>query len=375
MVVIPIIENQFRMEGGVGDCSYARNSALQATAFVQVKEVLAKGLLNLELPTDGTVVAVADLGCSTGPNTVSVVNFVVGRLRQRFMDSDSDLMKSNMPDFQAFFSDLPSNDFNTLFQMLCALHNEDESPCIEGFRPRGSYFVAGVPGSFYKRLFPRSSLHIPPAVQDKNSPAWNKGESWINHPNRAVAEAYEQQAKEDLSMFLVHRATELAPGGLLFLLFGGREDASHPEKQLGSTHACVWTAELDEAWRDLANEGLIDADTRDSFNFPMYYRSVDEFQQAVNESSLFIVQSLHQTKVFAPTHEETERVTDPEAFARRRSNFFKSVLGGLVEAHIGPHLAQVFFKRLEHRVAENAKNLPEEAPYVLNVACLTRTRK
>lgn len=48
-------------------------------------------------------------------------------------------------EFQVFFNDHSDNDFNTLFKSL----------------PQSrSYYAAGVPGSFYSSLFPKSSLHF-----------------------------------------------------------------------------------------------------------------------------------------------------------------------------------------------------------------------
>jgi indole-3-acetate O-methyltransferase len=65
----------------------------------------------------------------------------------------------NPPEFSAFFSDLPSNDFNTLFQLLPPLANYGVSmeECLAANNHR-SYFAAGVPGSFYRRLFPARSV-------------------------------------------------------------------------------------------------------------------------------------------------------------------------------------------------------------------------
>ena len=78
-----------------------------------------------------------------------------------------------MPEFQVFFNDHTSNDFNTLFTSL---------------PPERPYFATGVPGSFHGRLFPNSSLDfvhssyalqilskVPKELLNKNSAAWNKG--------------------------------------------------------------------------------------------------------------------------------------------------------------------------------------------------------
>ena len=62
--------------------------------------------------------------------------------------------RDGAPDIQYFFSDLPTNDFNTLFQQL-----QDWKPRVadEG---KLQLYPAAVPGSFFERLFPSGSLHV-----------------------------------------------------------------------------------------------------------------------------------------------------------------------------------------------------------------------
>lgn len=95
---------------------------------------------------------VADLGCSSGPNTLLAISQIID-----IVHSLSQKHGHNTPEFQVFLNDLPENDFNTLFKSLPTfyanlLRNKGDilGPC----------FVSGVPGSFYSRLFPSRSLHL-----------------------------------------------------------------------------------------------------------------------------------------------------------------------------------------------------------------------
>lgn len=98
---------------------------------------------------------VADLGCSCGSNTINVVNVIINHIIKRY-----EALGCNPPEFSAYFSDLPSNDFNTLFQLLPPLANGvSMEECLAADNQR-SYFVAGVPGSFYRRLFPARSVDV-----------------------------------------------------------------------------------------------------------------------------------------------------------------------------------------------------------------------
>lgn len=74
---------------------------------------------------------ITELGCSIGPNTFSAMQHVVEVLKENF--------KNNTPEYQIFFNDHVTNDFNTLFLLL---------PIDR------SYYVYRVPGLFHGRLFP-----------------------------------------------------------------------------------------------------------------------------------------------------------------------------------------------------------------------------
>ena len=70
----------------------------------------------------GSVFRIADLGCATGINTLLVADTIVTAVKLTFIRHSVDV-----PEFQVFFADLPSNDFNTLFRTLPPLREDETS--------------------------------------------------------------------------------------------------------------------------------------------------------------------------------------------------------------------------------------------------------
>uniref|UniRef100_A0A0C9S2E0 TSA: Wollemia nobilis Ref_Wollemi_Transcript_19770_1289 transcribed RNA sequence n=1 Tax=Wollemia nobilis TaxID=56998 RepID=A0A0C9S2E0_9CONI len=357
------------MEGGEGDGSYALNSEAAASAIALSKPFLRKAINCMDLFFTESSLRIADLGCATGNNTLSTVDFVVESLKSRYGST------SPPPEFEAFFSDLPSTDFNTLFRSLAPRLSSRKN------ERKRSYYAAGVPGSFYERLFPKGKLHvaislsalhwmsrIPDAVLNKNSRAWNRGRAWIDGASIEVVEAYAKQSDEDLKAFLRCRAEEIVSGGLLFLLMAGRPDSEPLQNQLGdpvSRAKHPFTDCMDQAWNDLVNEGLIHEDTRDGFNIPAYMRSSKEIQQAFDHCNAFEIKCIEFRKVME--HSKTKQkqsLMDPVSYAKAKTNLVRATMGPMIVAHLGSSdLSDEFFKRFEKRAAPSLTMLNKICHY------------
>jgi indole-3-acetate O-methyltransferase len=118
--------------------------------------LLKEALDGVELHDPNIPFVVVDLGSSCGINTINVMDVIIKDITKRY-----EALGFNPPEFSAFFSDLPSNDFNSLFQLLPPIANYGVSmeECLAANNHR-SYFAAGVPGSFYRRLFPARSVDL-----------------------------------------------------------------------------------------------------------------------------------------------------------------------------------------------------------------------
>lgn len=104
---------------------------------------------------------IADLGCSSGPNALSVIWQIMDMVH-----AECCYLGRSSPEFRLFLNDLFSNDFNDIFVSLPAFYNRVNQDLGIGF---GSLFVFGVPGSFYGRLFPSNTLHF---VHSSSSLHW-----------------------------------------------------------------------------------------------------------------------------------------------------------------------------------------------------------
>lgn len=191
------------------------------------KELIHEAIINeLDLSimglshTSGTF-HVADLGCSSGPNTFSAMQNIIEAVELKLIQLAEHQDPSAL-EFQVFVSDQYDNDFNTLFKTL----------------PHSRiYFAAGVPGSFYGRLFPKSCLHfvyscyalhwlskVPEEIVDRNSPSWNSDSIHCTGSVKGVAEAYSARFRNDVEAFLNARTPEVVPGGLIVILISAVPD-------------------------------------------------------------------------------------------------------------------------------------------------------
>ncbi|KAG2682392.1 hypothetical protein I3760_11G189400 [Carya illinoinensis] len=369
------LERLLSMKGGKGETSYANNSQAQALHARSMLHLIEETLDGVQLNSSEVPFVVVDLGCSCGSNTIYIVDVIIKHMIKRY-----EALGYEPPEFSAFFSDLPSNDFNTLFQLLPPQANYGGSmeECLASDSHR-SYFVAGVPGSFYRRLFPARSIdvfhsafslhwlsQVPDSVLDKRSKAYNKGRVFIHGAGENTANAYRKQFQTDLTGFLASRSQEMKRGGSMFLVCLGRTSVD-PTDQGGA--GLLFGTHFQDAWDDLVQEGLISNEKRDNFNIPVYAPSLQDFREIVEADGSFAINKLEVFKGGSPL--VVSQPDDAIEVGRALANSCRSVSGVLVDAHIGDRLSEELFLRVERRAASHAKDLLEQLQFFHIVASLS----
>ncbi|KAJ1699855.1 hypothetical protein LUZ63_008367 [Rhynchospora breviuscula] len=198
---------------------------------------------------------VADLGCSSGPNT-----FILLIELMKIIGKQCERLGVQQPEMQFFLNDLPKNDFNTLFQ---SLDDFEEKLRAEKYAVNVPHFVAGLAGSFYERLFPSQSVQF-------------------FHSSYSLHWISQDQFKRDFSLFLKLRFKEVVPGGQMVLSFLGRKEKDIYDGELSSSWGLV-----SESLNSMVLEGLVEEEKLDSFNLPFYAPSMEEAKEVVSQRRNF----------------------------------------------------------------------------------------
>lgn len=319
------------MNGGEGPHSYAQNSHPQRQGLEQSKALIDEAIIEkLDIKHDSStsnVFRIVDLGCSVGPNTFLTVQNIIEAVQHKYQSQD---LSSHIPEFQVFFNDHTSTDFNTLFTTLPSERR---------------YFAAGAPGSFHGRLFPKASLHfinssfaahwlskVPKEVVDVNSSAWNKGRIHYTNASREVGEAYSAQFSRDMESFLSARAEELVPGGLMMLLLSSRPDKTLPTQYWLNP----FMEPLESCLMDMVNEGVLSEAKVNSFNFPIYSASPVELETLVQRNGCFSIERMK------PMDYISKKVLTAEE-VRAGSE-------GLISKHFGSEIMDELFDRYAKKI-------------------------
>jgi SAM-dependent methyltransferase len=230
-------------------------------------------------PSKGQPIRLADFGAADGGTSAAAWRKCIEHLRDRFTQAQ----------IQVTYTDLPSNDFSSLFKNLLGFGSSGANTFLTDIE---NVFVNACGIGFHEQLLPDETLDIgfsatamhyisekPCTIDDHVHMVGASGD--------ALA-AFAQQAKHNWEDLLLARARELRPGGRLVILNFGIDEQG---RYLGNTGGINMFNTFAELWSNMRNEGIISSDEFQNTAFPQYYRTVEEFCAPLKDQSSAVYQA------------------------------------------------------------------------------------
>ncbi|KAK4427750.1 Salicylate carboxymethyltransferase [Sesamum alatum] len=328
------VEKVFHMKGGVGDTSYFNNSSVQKSVAEKMKDITLDAIEQMYVTLRPRNLGIADLGCSSGSNALLYIKRMVGTVEKAAQS-----VQQAAPEFRVCLNDLPTNDFNTVFQALPDLYQElkkgrnNDAPSV---------YVAAYPGNFYGRLFPENSLHfvysfsslhwlsrVPPGIYDEQGMLLNRKSIYItkNSPTE-VCEAYAKQFRQDFSLFLKCRSEEVVTGGRMVLVLTGRSSPDFYCKD----NIFAWEL-LYQSFNILVSKGKVEEEKVDSYDVHYYGPSREEIEDEVRTEGSFKLDRVEMLK------KETDCTSSGAAIAKT----VRAVQESMLSHHFGEAMLDELF--------------------------------
>nr|QCP80351.1 methyltransferase 8 [Tanacetum cinerariifolium] len=339
-----------RMNTGNPESSYATNSSVQEIAIRKTEAVLKETIKSIaNLHGFPQCFNIADLGCSSGPNTLLAISNIIHEVHEVCKEKNL-----KPPQLQVFLNDLFGNDFNSVFKslpMFYANYNKEEGE-------NNLCCVSAVPGSFHGRLFPDHSMHF---FHSSTSLHWlsqvpkgienNKLNIYISEtspPN--VFENYRMQFQKDFTTFLESRSIEIVHRGRMVLTFLGRGNVDPCSDGSGRVMEL-----LGKSLVDAVNEGFVQESDLNSFNMPVYRAYKDEISETIHNQGSFSLDMLETFEInldpYDTNYENVLKASGEPNHGEGAAKTLRAVVEPMLVAHFGNSAMECVFKKLEERVA------------------------
>ncbi|KAF4375506.1 hypothetical protein F8388_024165 [Cannabis sativa] len=354
-----VVEQILHMNGGVGQTSYATNSSLQREVISNTRPTLDESITiycNKVLPK---CLRIADLGCSSGPNTLTAVSNIFD-----IIEASCQSLNINSPTFKVFLNDLLGNDFNVVFRSLSSFYEKLKKEKGDKFGP---CFITAMPGSFYGRLFPNNSMHVVHSssslhwlskvpkglVDDQTGEAHNKGNIYITKTSPAVVfKSYLDQFQIDFTNFLRYRSEEMVSGGIMILTFLGSIQSNFPKS--------IYEI-LGRTLNDMVKENIIEAKCLDDYNVPLYFPSAREVKSLIEKEGSFSLQKLNSFEIawdagFTTIEHTINNNEKHKSHGKYVSDYIRAVMEPILVKQFGETIMDELFDRFANKVNESMAN-------------------
>lgn len=339
-----------------GDGYYNRHSAMQAAGIARVLPIWEK--ISGSVPVGDETLVIADYGSSQGRNSMAPMRVAIAALRAK---AGPDRV------VEVIHSDLPSNDFASLFQ---AIAEEPESYLKDATK----VFPSAVGRSYFEPVIAPGTVHL----------GWNSWTlQWLSRNPVEVADhvlavfsedqaaplAVWEQAAQDWRDFIAARASELRPGAKLFCLFAAADNDRR-----------TWAWLFGELWGaavELGEAGLLSEHELMRMTLPLVGRTLGDIKEPFAKDGMFGGMALEHADVIItpdPFWADFVKSGDPAQLGRSWAGIWRGAVGPALAGALRPDRDRVavlddLFSRFAARVAA----APHEQQNAIALVILRKT--
>jgi hypothetical protein len=345
------------MEGGG---AYNRHALQQAAGGASALPLLQEAARRVILDSADRPIVIADFGSSQGRNSLRPMSAAIAALRERTGVDQA---------LSIVHTDLPGNDFSTLFEVL----QTDPDSYLRGQR---NVFPSAIGRSFYQRLFPENHVTLAwsayAVLWPSRVPAFIPGHFYSTRSSGTVLEAFNKQGEEDWRTFLSHRAKELRHGGRLVILVPARDDAGLHRTEPLQDHA-------NAVLGDMVSEGFLRPAERERMVLTAHPKSLQDLLAPFAGSGKFEGLAVEHCQVAPgpdPVWEAYQSHGNAERFAAQHAAFFRITFGPTLATALEPQdrdeRTAAFYARLDEGITRRVAREPVEMRAVLGTMVIAK---
>lgn len=304
------VSNEVRPSHGVmeGDGAYNKHAQPQAAGAAMATPFVQRAVEKIVLEPGNQPVIVADYGSSQGKNSLVPMGSALRNLRLRIGANRA---------ICVFHIDQPSNDFNSLFEVLSSdperyvLDEENVFPCAIG-------------RSFYEHVLPAESVHLGwsscAAMWLSRIPSLIPGHFWSVRATGSARMAFDMQAAEDWKVFLSLRSREMRAGARLVIVMPTLSD-DH------SSGTGVLMDNANAVLQEMVEEASITAAEYAGMVLGSHPRRKDDLLSPFAKEGHFqqlVVENYEESVPLDGAWIEYQNGGNEEVLARKRALFFRS---------------------------------------------------
>lgn len=308
---------------------YDNHSQTQRAAINASLPYIEKALSTIKLPSSEKPFVIVDYGCSEGKNSLYAVQAMVDYIQRR----------QKQQAISVTFNDLPSNNFNKLFENIA---NANDSDSV-------LYFASAKP--FHQQIMSSATVHFGYSASaahwltDLPKNALSK-HTYVSGASKGEQQRLAKIAAKDWQNFLQARAKEMAQSGKILITMAANLTGSNKyknelnindtadkqafDKRKGAQEiysAQIIMSLIDDILQQFLSTGKISQEQLDNVCSPIYPRNMDELLAPLKNSDLkqqFTIEDARLITIACPLFKNFLRTGDAETYAASLTEIFRA---------------------------------------------------